>query len=169
MFLWHFFHRNHDSCSTVTFLEPPQESCLYGAYVDTDVGIKKELYPSRRCLRHRHAAAVTNAMLLPSCRHCRQAGRCLRPAAALPPPPSPPPLPSFCPRCHLCHFCRRFHCCFYLIVDCCLCPHHCCHRQCLHHHRSGARWQHGGGGGCLGHARQRRIANVRPPLSAAFS
>ena len=25
-FLWHFFHRNHDSCSAGTFLEPPQES-----------------------------------------------------------------------------------------------------------------------------------------------
>jgi hypothetical protein len=32
-FLWHFFHRNHDSCSAGTFSEPPQESCLYGAYV----------------------------------------------------------------------------------------------------------------------------------------
>ena len=37
-FLWHFFHRNHDSCSAGTFSEPPQESCLYGAYVGCYVG-----------------------------------------------------------------------------------------------------------------------------------
>ncbi len=33
LFLWHFFHRNHDSCSAVTFVLPPQKSCLYGANV----------------------------------------------------------------------------------------------------------------------------------------
>jgi hypothetical protein len=38
-----FFQGNHDSCSTVTFLEPPQETCLYGAYVGSYIGIKKEL------------------------------------------------------------------------------------------------------------------------------
>jgi hypothetical protein len=32
-FLWHFFHRNHDSCSAVTFFLPPQKSGLYRAYV----------------------------------------------------------------------------------------------------------------------------------------
>ena len=31
LFLWPFFHKNHDSCSAVTFMEPPQESSLYGA------------------------------------------------------------------------------------------------------------------------------------------
>jgi hypothetical protein len=31
-FLSHFFNRNHYSCSAVTFSEPPQKSCLYGAY-----------------------------------------------------------------------------------------------------------------------------------------
>ncbi len=33
-----FFHRNHDSCSAVTFLERHQETCLYGAYVESYVG-----------------------------------------------------------------------------------------------------------------------------------
>ena len=32
-FRWHFFHRNQDSCSAVTFFLPPQESCLYRAYI----------------------------------------------------------------------------------------------------------------------------------------
>ena len=36
-----FFYRNHDSCSAVTLSEPPQESCLCGIYVGTDIGIKK--------------------------------------------------------------------------------------------------------------------------------
>jgi hypothetical protein len=36
--LWRFFHRNHDSCSAVTFLERHQETCLYGAYVESYVG-----------------------------------------------------------------------------------------------------------------------------------
>ncbi len=38
LLLWHFFHRNHDSCSAVTFSERPQETCLYGAYVGSYVG-----------------------------------------------------------------------------------------------------------------------------------
>ncbi len=38
LLLWHFFQRNHDSCSAVTFSEPPQETCLYGAYVESYVG-----------------------------------------------------------------------------------------------------------------------------------
>ncbi len=37
-FLWHFFHRNQDSCSAVTFSEHHQETCLYGAYVESYVG-----------------------------------------------------------------------------------------------------------------------------------
>jgi hypothetical protein len=37
-FLWHFFHRNHDSCSAVTFSERHQETCLYGAYVESYIG-----------------------------------------------------------------------------------------------------------------------------------
>jgi len=37
-FLWHFFHRNHDSCSAVTFFLPPRKSGLYGAYVVSYVG-----------------------------------------------------------------------------------------------------------------------------------
>jgi hypothetical protein len=37
-FLWHFFHRNHDSCSAVTFSERHQETCLYGDYVESYVG-----------------------------------------------------------------------------------------------------------------------------------
>jgi hypothetical protein len=36
--LWHFFDRNHDSCSAVTFSEHHQETCLYGAYVGSYVG-----------------------------------------------------------------------------------------------------------------------------------
>jgi hypothetical protein len=32
------FHRNHDSCSAVTFSERHQETCLYGAYVESYVG-----------------------------------------------------------------------------------------------------------------------------------
>ncbi len=38
LFLWRFFHRNHDSCSAVTFSEHHQETCLYGAYVESYVG-----------------------------------------------------------------------------------------------------------------------------------
>jgi hypothetical protein len=41
-FLWHFFLRNHDSCSAVTFFLPPQKSCLYGAYVGSYVRLEKE-------------------------------------------------------------------------------------------------------------------------------
>jgi hypothetical protein len=37
-FLWRFFHRNHDSCSAITFSERHQETCLYGAYVESCVG-----------------------------------------------------------------------------------------------------------------------------------
>jgi hypothetical protein len=37
-FLWCFFHRNHNSCSAVTFSECHQETCLYGAYVESYVG-----------------------------------------------------------------------------------------------------------------------------------
>ncbi len=37
-FLWHFFHRNHVSCSAVTFSERHWETCLYGAYVGSYVG-----------------------------------------------------------------------------------------------------------------------------------
>ncbi len=36
--LWRFFHRNHNSCSAVTFSEHHQETCLYGAYVESYVG-----------------------------------------------------------------------------------------------------------------------------------
>ena len=94
-FLWQFFHRNHDSCFAVAFLKPPQESCLYGAYVRTYIGIKKELYPSCRCLSCRCAATVSILLLpkLPLCCHRRQCHA----LAKLPPlPPSwPPP-----PRCH---------------------------------------------------------------------
>ena len=32
------FYWNHDSCSAGTFLEPPQKSCLFGAYVGCYVG-----------------------------------------------------------------------------------------------------------------------------------
>jgi hypothetical protein len=38
LFLWCFFHRNHDSCSAITFSEHHQETCLYGAYVGSYVG-----------------------------------------------------------------------------------------------------------------------------------
>ncbi len=38
LFLWRFFHRNHDSCSAVTFSERHQETCLYGAYVGSYIG-----------------------------------------------------------------------------------------------------------------------------------
>jgi hypothetical protein len=37
-FLWRFFHRIHDSCSAVTFSERHQETCLYGAYVESYIG-----------------------------------------------------------------------------------------------------------------------------------
>jgi hypothetical protein len=36
--LWCFFHRNHNSCSTVTFSEHHQETCLYGATVESYIG-----------------------------------------------------------------------------------------------------------------------------------
>jgi hypothetical protein len=42
-FLWRFFHRNHDSSSAATFSEHHQETCLYGVYVGSYVGLKKEL------------------------------------------------------------------------------------------------------------------------------
>ncbi len=42
-FLWRFFDRNHDSCSTLTFSERHWETCLYEAYVGSYVGFKKEL------------------------------------------------------------------------------------------------------------------------------
>ena len=39
-----FFNRKHDSCSSVTFSERHQESCLYGAYVGSYVGIKRTIH-----------------------------------------------------------------------------------------------------------------------------
>ncbi len=38
LLLWRFFHRNHDSCSTVTFSERHPETCLYGGYVESYIG-----------------------------------------------------------------------------------------------------------------------------------
>ena len=62
-----------------TMLLPPPPSCL------------RPPLPllGCRCLRRRHAAAATNATLLPRCHHRCQAGR-LPPAAAALPPPAPP-------------------------------------------------------------------------------
>jgi hypothetical protein len=37
-FLWSIFHRNHDSCSAVSFSEHHQETCLYGAYAGSYIG-----------------------------------------------------------------------------------------------------------------------------------
>ncbi len=36
--LWRFIHRNHNSCSAVTFSECHQETCLHGAKVESYIG-----------------------------------------------------------------------------------------------------------------------------------
>jgi hypothetical protein len=113
--LWHFFQRNHDSCSTVTFSEPPQETCLCGAYVESYVGYqfvrqKTEydtiLWYSTMASVHHHCCAASTIAALPLLRrhhHCHP-HRCATIAIAI----AAPPLPSL--RHHLlCHHCT--HCC----------------------------------------------------------
>jgi hypothetical protein len=93
LLLWHFFQRNHDSCSAVTFLEPPQETCLSGVYVESYVGYQFvrqkqsmiQFYgilqwllsttiaaPPPPLLRRHHCAATTTATPLAARRQQRQ-------------------------------------------------------------------------------------------------
>jgi hypothetical protein len=85
-FLWRFFHRNDDSCSAVTFSERHhQETCLYGAYVESYVGY--QLLDKNR-VRYKSMVLHDGFCPPPSLRrlhHC-----CTAIAAS--PPPLPPPL-----------------------------------------------------------------------------
>jgi hypothetical protein len=57
--------------------------CYFLVFLLTNLGCT---LPSCCCLCHRRSAATTNAVLLPCCRHCCQAGCHPRSAAALLPP-----------------------------------------------------------------------------------
>ncbi len=91
LLLWHFFHRNHDSCSTVTFLERHQETCLYEVYVESYIGYQ--------CVRQKQSTiqfygtplwllSTTIAIYPPPLlhRHCCAATTTATPMAALPLP-----------------------------------------------------------------------------------
>jgi hypothetical protein len=94
LFLWCFFHRNHDSCSAVTFLEPHQETCLYGAYVVSYVGYqfvrqtqsRIKFYGTLQWLLSTTIAASPPPLLR---RHCCATTTTATPIAA---PPLPLPL-----------------------------------------------------------------------------
>ncbi len=62
-FLWRFFHRYHNYSSAVTFSEPHQETCLYGAYIGSYIGLKKN-YPSGAYfkLQPGHTSHITKKM-----------------------------------------------------------------------------------------------------------
>ncbi len=55
-----FFHRNHDYCSAITFSEPHQETCLYGAYVGSYIGFKKRTIHLVRTLSSSQGAPLTS-------------------------------------------------------------------------------------------------------------
>jgi hypothetical protein len=88
-FLWHFFHRNHNSCSAVTFSEHHQETCLYGAYVGSYAGYQfvrqkqstMQFYGTLRWLLSTPIAALPPPLL---CRHCCTATTTATPIAAPP-------------------------------------------------------------------------------------
>jgi hypothetical protein len=88
-FLWRFFHRNHDSCSAVTFLERHQETCLYGAYVESYIGYQFarqtqstiQFYGTLRWLLSTTIAAPSPPLLR---RHCCAAATTATPIAAPP-------------------------------------------------------------------------------------
>ncbi len=96
-FLWRFFHRNHNSCSAVTFSERHQETCLYGAYVESYVGYQfgrqkqstVQFYGILRWLHsvHHHCCTAPPPPLL---RH----HRCAATTTAIPITALPSPLPS---------------------------------------------------------------------------
>ncbi len=69
--LWRFFHRNHDSCSAVTFSERHQETCLYGAYVESYVGYQF-VYSTMASVHHHRSAAsiIATPPLLRRHHHC---------------------------------------------------------------------------------------------------
>jgi hypothetical protein len=99
--LWRFFHRNHNSCFTVTFLERHQETCLYGAYVERYVGYQFvrqkqstiQFYGTLQWLLSTTIAAPPPSLLH---RHCCAATTTATPIAA-------PPLPLLLLR----HHCQR--------------------------------------------------------------
>jgi hypothetical protein len=101
-FLWRFFHRNHDSCSAITFSGRHQETCLYGAYVESYVGYQFvrqkqsaiQFYGTLRWLLSTTIAAPPPPLL---CRHCCAAATTATPIAL---PLSPLPLLH-----HLSHCC----------------------------------------------------------------
>jgi hypothetical protein len=94
-FPWRFFHRNHDSCSAVTFSERHQ-ACLYGAYVESYIGYQFV----RQKQRVRYNSMVLYDGFCPPL-SLRRLHHCCAAIAALP-PPLPPPL--LCHHCH-CHRC----------------------------------------------------------------
>jgi hypothetical protein len=98
-----FFHRNHDSCSAVTFLERRQKTCgLYGAYVDSYVGYqfvrqkqsRIQFYGALRWLLSTIIAVLPPPLLR---RHCCAATTTATPIAV-------PSLPLLL-LCHLSHCC----------------------------------------------------------------
>ena len=87
-------------CSAVTFSEPPQESSLYGAYVGTDIGIKKGII-------HLAAAYAPTALPPPPTpRSCQAVAIAAKLAAITTLPPS-----SRCRRrcCRCCRHRRHLH------------------------------------------------------------
>jgi hypothetical protein len=89
--LWRFFYRNHNSCSAVTFSECHQETCLYGAYVESNKGYQFvrqkqstiQFYGTLQWLLSTTIAAPPPPLL---CHHCCAATTTATPIAA-------PPLP----------------------------------------------------------------------------
>jgi hypothetical protein len=140
-FLWHFFHRNHDSRSAITFSERHQETCLYGAYVESYVGYQFvrqkqstiQFYGTLRWLLSTAIAALPPPLL--RC-HCCAATTTATPIAA-------PPLPFPLLRCLSC-CCAAIavaappkpllrslsHRCIAIAVAALPLPLLCCHRHC---------------------------------------
>jgi hypothetical protein len=90
-FLWCFFHRNHNSCSAVTFSERHQETCLYGAYIGSYIGYQfdrqkqstMQFYGTLQWLLSTTIAAPPPQLL---CRDCCAPTTTAIPIAALPLP-----------------------------------------------------------------------------------
>jgi hypothetical protein len=94
LLLWRFFHRNHDSCSAVTFLESHQVTCLHGAYIESYLGYqfvrqkqsRIQFYGTLQWLLSTTIAAPPPPLLH---RHC-----CAATSTATPITAPPLPLPS---------------------------------------------------------------------------
>ncbi len=89
----------------------------------------------------RTAAAATNAVLLPSCRHC------------------------LCFNCRCCWHCCL---CIQVIVDCCLCPCYCCCQRCLHYHYGSVQYKAAPAAPLMPRCRQTTTANTKPAAAGVL-